>query len=186
MKWATAGGSSALTLITPTSIANTGGSASIGANGVVNANGVTSLSLNGVFSSTYTNYLLVQDQATAAGAVGQGLRLRASGADSTGSNYVYSFVSMTYTGTNYPDKSTGNSAYYAFNAPNSSIVCASTCYVQQPFVAAYTDFQCSATTYDGVWNGGGYHTLSNSYDGFTLFGSPHAQYYNISVYGLAK
>ena len=48
-----------LTLLTPASIANTGGTASIGANGTVSFTSASAISLNDVFSATYTNYQIV-------------------------------------------------------------------------------------------------------------------------------
>lgn len=77
-----------LSLITPTSIANTGGSASISSNGTVSFTSASAVSLNGTFSSTYTNYKLMIS-GTASGTTGDdlNLRLRASGSDNSTNNY---------------------------------------------------------------------------------------------------
>ena len=45
-----------LSLITPTSVAVTGGSASISSSGVVSFSAASLVSLNDIFSATYTNY----------------------------------------------------------------------------------------------------------------------------------
>ena len=74
-----------LDLITPTSIANSGGSASL-SGGSVTATSVNSISLNGVFTSTYSNYRVTVE---AVGATADALRIRfrdGTGDDST-SNY---------------------------------------------------------------------------------------------------
>ena len=73
-----------LQLISPTSIANSGGSAS-SSNGTTTFTGVSSISLNGVFSATYENYVIVA-ALTASGGANSYLRMRASGSDTT-SNY---------------------------------------------------------------------------------------------------
>jgi len=54
---ATVTGAGGLRLITPTSIANSGGSSSA-SGGAVTFTGVTSVSLNGCFTSTYANYFV--------------------------------------------------------------------------------------------------------------------------------
>ena len=82
-----------LTLVTPTSIANSGGSAS-SSNGTVTFTGVTSISLNGIFSSTYNNYQIMV-AATGSGTVRANARLRSSGSDNTTSNYYSNFSGLS-------------------------------------------------------------------------------------------
>jgi len=72
--------------ITPTSIANSGGSASA-SGGAVTFSGVTSVSLNGVFTSTYVNYRVFIDAIGSGSSVTSSLRFRASGTDNTTANY---------------------------------------------------------------------------------------------------
>jgi hypothetical protein len=74
-----------LTFITPTSIANTGGTSSIGASGTITFTGVSNISLNNVFSSTYTNYRVLLNCTSGSGNLS--IRLRSSGADNTSSVY---------------------------------------------------------------------------------------------------
>lgn len=79
---------SGLNLITPTSIAFSGGSAS-STSGVTTFTGVNSVSLNGVFSATYANYLVIVSRATFSGTGSDfRLRLRVGGADDSTSNYA--------------------------------------------------------------------------------------------------
>ena len=59
--WIGVGG---LVLITPTSTANTGGTVTV-TGGKVNVAGSSSVSLNGVFTSTHQNYLILIDSLTA-------------------------------------------------------------------------------------------------------------------------
>lgn len=79
--------SQGLYLITPSSIANSGGSASA-SGGAVTFTTVNSVSLNGIFSATYGNYFIAVS-ITAASGTGAGVqfRLRASGTDTSTSTY---------------------------------------------------------------------------------------------------
>jgi hypothetical protein len=77
-----------LVQIIPTSISNTSGTASISSKGLVTFNGVSSLSLNGVFTSTYKVYKIFwigRHSAT----TGCNMRLRASGTDNSASDHSY-------------------------------------------------------------------------------------------------
>ena len=77
-----------LTLLTPTSIVATGGSAtsSISSTGTVSFTSASTISLNDVFSTTYDNYRIIFRSTTST--TGQiKLRLRVSGSDNTTSNY---------------------------------------------------------------------------------------------------
>jgi len=77
-----------IVLITPTSIAHSSGSASINAGGSVTFSGVTSLSLNGVFSSLYDNYI-IDIRCVDDGTKQLRIRMRLAGTDnSTASSYV--------------------------------------------------------------------------------------------------
>jgi len=76
-----------LVAVAPTSIANSGGSASTTGN-TTTFTGVTSISLNGIFTSEYLNYLLIYNQITSAG-TDLFARLRVAGTDNTtASSYV--------------------------------------------------------------------------------------------------
>jgi hypothetical protein len=86
-------------MVTPTSIANSGGSASA-SGGEVTFTGVTSVSLNGVFTSTYQNYQIVIEGFCATAATNLQLRYRTSGTDNSTSNYnVQRFVVTGSSGT---------------------------------------------------------------------------------------
>jgi hypothetical protein len=82
LAWATTASASGLTLISPTSIAFTGTSASTTAGKTVFA-ACSSVSINGVFSSTYDNYFIEVAPFTQSASVMVYWRLRASGTDTT-------------------------------------------------------------------------------------------------------
>jgi hypothetical protein len=96
-----------LTLISPSTIANTSGTASIGTNGTVTFSGVSSISLNNVFSSTYENYRIV-GLITGMSTNAMLARMRASGSDNTTSNHFYGAFYVTASGSSGVDYS-GNS-----------------------------------------------------------------------------
>jgi len=76
-----------LVAIVPTSVAVGSGSATVSTNGLVTASACTSVSLNGVFSATYTNYRLTVNTTSTAGSTNMRLRLRVGGTDTTSSTY---------------------------------------------------------------------------------------------------
>ena len=81
----------ALTLITPTSIDATGGSGSILSSGAVSFTSASAISLNGVFTSTYTDYL-IKCNLTLSGSTTARFRMRLAGTDATGSNYTTQYL----------------------------------------------------------------------------------------------
>lgn len=85
-----------LQLVTPTSIANSGGSSSL-SGGAVTFTGVTSISLNGVFSSTYDTYRVILRLTAASVNNSPTIRLRSSGTDTT-ANYYYGGTAVSAIG----------------------------------------------------------------------------------------
>ncbi len=84
-----------LKLIVPTSVAATGAgsSASVSATGKVTFTSAATISVNGVFSATYDNYLAVcRATLTTGTSVLQAVRLRASGTDDTGNNITRQYL----------------------------------------------------------------------------------------------
>lgn len=185
--WASVEEPGGMTLVTPTSIASTGTSASIGANGSVTFTAVTSLSLNGVFSATYNNYMVVWR--TVAGSATNytiAVRLRASGTDASGANYVRQFAeadNTTVSATRY----TGNTWGHWGNT-SSTQRSGTTTHVYGPYLAQPTVFRAvnawgrsSAYFLDVA----GTHSVSTSYDGFTFVEVDSGGMSGVvSVYGL--
>jgi hypothetical protein len=170
-----------LVSMAPTSIAYSGTSAGINADGGVDFSAVTSLSLNGVFTSDYDNYLIVF-QATAGETVY--FRMRASGTDnSTASSYVrqqLSANSTTVSGTRITDNQGA-----AFNVAG-TLTAGSFFHIYGPYLA-----QPTATRSVNAWDSNsarindvaGTHNQSTSYDGITFTSSPTAMTGNIHVFG---
>jgi len=176
-----------LVLINPTSIANSGGSASA-SGGAVTFSAVNSVSLNGVFSSTYENYRVVYSvSASSAAAYIQG-RLRASGTDATGSDY--SWQEWYGDGTTVAAARTTSTTFfrvgYNHNSSNGSN---GTFDFFNPFAAAYTRvigvysyLNGTSTSLVGISNVGN-QTLTTSYDGLTLYPGSGTMTGTVRVYG---
>ena len=173
-----------MVLITPTSIASTGtgNSSSIGANGSVTFSSCATLSLNGVFTSEYDNYMISM-RWTSSGTSNADLRLRTSGTDAT-TNYTRQFL--------YVDSTTvqgGRAATdylvraYAYGTQRAGV----SIYLFGPNLAQPTagrtvvvDDYLSASIYEFA----GTHSTASSYDGFSfIFGGPTGTGL-VSVYGL--
>jgi hypothetical protein len=80
-----------LTLITPTSIAVTGGSGSISTNGAVSFTSASAISLNDIFSATYDTYKLISYGRSSTDADFR-VRLRISSSDNSTSNYEHQIL----------------------------------------------------------------------------------------------
>lgn len=77
-------------LIRPTSVAGTG--VTVGSDGGVDFAAATSVSVNGVFSSRFRNYLIDFELSAPADMAFIGARLRAAGVDSTANEYRYAII----------------------------------------------------------------------------------------------
>jgi hypothetical protein len=174
--------SSGLTLIIPSTISNTNGSASIATNGTVSFSAASSVSLNDVFNSTYTNYkiLLRTLHSTTSGLQ---MRLRVGGSDLSSSVYQYeTFLSGTGGITNY---TTWNTTYSA----SLSSICSLDIFT--PFTTEKTLMFANITSEFSATDVGGYVqtcTVNNttSYTGFTLLTTSGTVTGEVSVYGYNK
>jgi hypothetical protein len=84
------GTAAGLKLLTPTSVAVGSGSGSVTSTGTVTFSSASSVSLNGVFSSTYENYRIVFTTSNFSASDALSFRLRASGSDYSSANYSIS------------------------------------------------------------------------------------------------
>ena len=176
-----------LELIKPTSIASTGtgNSSSINTNGSVTFSSCATLSLNGVFSSTYDNYMIVLRFTNASGTTTLQYRLRASGTDnSTASSYVTQELTADSTSV-LGGRYTANLAYFgtAYATQRSGLVMN----VYGPFLAQPTASRSvtvgdssSAYFYDAAHT----HNQSTSYDGLTVLLSAGTISGLVCVYGM--
>jgi len=181
-----------LILLTPTSVdkTGTGSTATISTNGSVEFSACATLSLNGVFSADYDNYMVVMRQnGTGTNTWTIQYRLRASGTDnSTASSYVYQRLDADST-TISASRTTSNIWY--FSASTGSGYGGMVAQIYGPYLAQPTAFRSTnVDAYANAWlpDYAGTHNQSTAYDGFTLsvFNNNLTLSGRIAVYGMRK
>ena len=178
-----------LVQITPTSISNTNGTASIGARGTVTFNAVNSLSLNGVFTSTYKVYKIfwIGRHSTITGCL---MRLRASGTDSAAADTSYA---ATYSnGSSGPSRyiqglnsafETG-AAWDQYNQKEITLSNPTDTTYEKMFFLTWASRHSSNGYEGGVY--AGWKASTTSFDGFSLIPSAGTMLGQISVYGIRE
>jgi hypothetical protein len=185
LKWQAAAAGGGLTKIIPTSTANTGGTVST-SGGVVTATTVDSLSLNGVFSATYVNYLIVYNEFTSSGNSQTYMRLRVSGTDNTtASSYLMAGLrnGYTYTVSGYSD----TASYWTINVEQGSTYkTGQSIFIASPNVAVNTTYSSLYVGRDNAGYVGGVHNQNTAYDGFTVYPSSGTISGIFRVYGISN
>lgn len=184
-----------LYLIKPTSIASTGtgNSSSISANGSVTFSSCATLSLNGVFSADFDNYMIVcratHNATTTSSYEGLRHRFRSAGTDNaTASSYTLQGViadgtSLTSSRASYDFGALGSLAWNT-NKHNGFVS-----YIYAPFLSQPTAYRTvTAVGYLGayIYDLAGTHNQSTSYDGITMYVTAVSFTGLVSVYGLVK
>lgn len=170
---------SGLNIITATSIANSGGTATR-TNGQVTFSAVNSLSLNGIFTSTYENYQALLTL-TMSSNTNLYVRFRLAGTDSTTNIYTYQDVAAdgTSVGASRSTLTTGQFGYGDAQAITSTFY--------RPAVAVATKYQSvvarGLTTL--LWQSyTGYHDSATAYDGITIYPASGNMTGTVRFYGL--
>lgn len=172
-----------LVQVVATSVAVGSGSGSVDANGRVTFNGASTVSINGIFTSIYENYLIVFNTLHSSNSE-LNFRLRASGTDSS-ANYEWQRL-----------RATSTTVAGAYSAPGSfqlSVEASGTSYILGSFLL-FDPFKASATYYTLGTNyvtnsatigiAGGRHNVGTSYDGLTFIPSAGNITGTISIYGV--
>jgi hypothetical protein len=174
--------------MTPTSITHSGTSATINADGGVDFTAVTSLSLNGVFTSDYDNYLIVIRHRGVSGSGNQILvmRMRAAGSDASGSNYVSQELSANSTTVSSSRTASRTNAYVAH--ANADLEGGDQIHVYGPALAQPTAFRnvsfYGRSNTAAITDFASTHSLSTAYDGFNLAGNDGNGFTgNVHVFG---
>jgi hypothetical protein len=176
-----------LSLITPTSIAVTGGSGSIGATGAVSFTSASAIALNNCFSSTYKNYFIICNMQGSTYTYFN-MRLRTE-TDFTGGNYniqrslvsntVYSATRATLEGSfvQVADISADRVNHFTMNIFN-------------PNTTDSTEFRLlgnsSSSSNPAMFDTLGSLNTSTQYTGFNLIVNSQTVSGTISVYGYRK
>lgn len=177
-----------MVLITPTSIASTGtgNSSSIGANGSVTFSTCVTLSLNGVFTSLYDNYMVtIRLRNDGGNFANLSFRLRANGTDdATASSYIYQRIEVDST-TIAGVRTTGDSTFFANSGTSNRD--GAQAFIFGPALAQPTATRTiTMTGRDGgrIYDSAFTHNQSTAYDGFSIFPTGGSIEGLISVYGL--
>ena len=176
-----ANGGFGLVLVKPSTVVN----GTDNGKGTVSFTGQSTVSLNGVFNSTYTNYKVFFD-GEASGQVSLRIRFRANGADATGANYNVQEIraqAASIVTERYVNSTVGEFA----NTFTSKMAVEGIIF--NPFGANSTVYMSSVVNQNEgarAYQYSGGHTLATSYDGFTLFTSSGTATGTISVYGYNK
>ena len=160
-----------LVVMTPTSIAYSGTSASINANGSVTFSACATLSLNGVFTGDYDNYMVsIRHLGSANDALNA--RLRSSGSDASATNYVWEILradGVTVDGSRFSTQSEFRIGSIIDNLRSGLV-----CNLFGPYLAQPTAFRSVSAEPDTpsdnarIYDNAGTHSLSTSYDGLSL------------------
>ena len=172
-----------LKLIVPSSVAGSG--VSVSASGKVTFTAATSVSVNGVFDSTYDNYLVVIRHVASA-ATTLRFRMRASGTDNATAS-SYTLQRLTASGTSVTG--TRNSYDFSFGPTATSSPNGSHYYVYGPALAQPTALRSVNVDNNGsarILDGATTHNQSVSYDGISFFPSSGDVTGALTIYGLSQ
>jgi hypothetical protein len=162
-----------MVLVAPTSVdkTGTGSTATINSSGSVTFDTCTAVSLNGIFTADYDNYMIVMrlqqfnDSTTLAG------RLRVSGTDSTATT-DYNTQQLTATATSIAGARNTNEGYWRLTYSSIDYRNGQTIYLYGPKLAQPTAFRnVTVDSFSGgyIYDTAGTHELSTAYDGITVF-----------------
>jgi len=173
-------------LITPSSINFAGTSATINAGGSVTFTAVTSLSLNGVFSSAYDNYIIDMRHVASSASAAIQLRWRTGTDNSTANSYVRQQLDASST-TVFGLRSTENVTRITIT--ESARRDGTQIFVYGPNLVQPTAYRSVTVWADGgaaITDFAGTHNQSVAYTGFTLFPASGSFTGLIKVYGLVQ
>lgn len=181
------GSRAGLAKIVPSSVAVGSGTGSASALGTVTFSGCSSVSLNGVFSATYDNYLIVPDNITQSASSYMQLRLRTSGTDNTANSYWRQYILAN--STTVSAARTQGTLLDLWEA-GATFPASGQMDIQNPFTTAYTRAnyfvnQENPTT-QGFIQGSFTFNGTTSFDGFTLIPASGTITGAISVYGYTQ
>jgi hypothetical protein len=185
------GSRAGLAKIVPSSVAVGSGTGSADSLGTVTFSGVSSVSLNGIFSSTYTSYRIVLTNVISSVYTEIQGRLRVSGSNNTTSNYN---SLQTYTAINNAGAGVDKFAattYWIFANVTANGQIDSSYEIWNPNATALTQYSFThAKKYDTGDNynmiGGGIFNATTSFDGLSIIASAGTISGNVSVYGYTK
>lgn len=177
---------SGLQLVVPSSVSASTGTASVSASGKVTYSGVAILTINGCFSSTYTNYMMVMRGYLNSFDEIQ-WRFQAGGSLANGANYHRQFFGTSGTNvTSFNNASQTIGRFSTWNTDNNGLVA----WFYGPQVAARSSVRTvtggGASGAEMIW-WNNTHDLGTSYDGLVIYGDASTQLTgSLTIYGIAE
>jgi hypothetical protein len=194
--WVTIGpAASGLVPIAPTSVTVGSGTGTASTNGTVTFTGATTVLLNGIFSSTYTNYRIVFQAYGVSNANNLRARISLAGTVATAGQYTAGFEAVDYSSAAaWTYIGGGGSVHAAMGWLENGATTASALAfdIYNPAVAVKTWWNGFTTGANaGTANSGGIvmgqHEATTAYDGWQFFNSAGTNMTGtVSVYGYAK
>lgn len=174
-EWATATSANGLTLITTSAFS-----------------GSSAVNINNCFTSTYTNYKIMLVENGSAN-VAVRVRLRASGADNTSSNYSWGLSGINYSNNaGYNEAINGSiESSFKIGATGGTNECAWTADIFQPQATAITSYFGIRLSDPSTPNGyglttTGFTSVNTSYDGISIYPSSGTITGSYWIYGYQK
>ena len=176
-------------LITPTSVAKTGtgSTATINTNGSVTFSSCATLSLNGVFSADYDNYIIIMRHVGTATSTTLEGRLRSSGTDASASNYTRQYLLADSTSVTGARESTQTA--FRCGVATATQRSGDIYQIYGPFLEAPTamrNINAAGTNSAYILDAANTHSLSTSYDGFSIIPASGTLSGLVCVYGAVK
>ena len=175
--------------ITPSTVSVSGGSGSISATGAVSFTSASAISLNDVFSTSYDSYFITSTLTGSTTNAYAQLRLRVSGTDASGSDYVWGFIATNSGGTSFTLAGSGATSSNITRPSTTDSIVSLT--IGNPFLTKKTIWSGTTSYNDGATVTpaaavGGAHSLTTSYTGFSLIAASGTITGTISIYGYNK
>lgn len=157
----------------PSSIAytGTGSAAVIRSNGSVAFDTCTALSLNGVFTSSYDNYMITMRSSSNTAGAGINGRLRSAGTDSTATT-DYNFQALQASSTVISAVRSTTAGFWTLAENDDDYHNGFTMYLFGPYLAqptALRNVTVDSTSGALLLDVAGTHELSTAYDGLTIY-----------------
>lgn len=168
-------------MIAPTSVAGTGVTLS---GGKVSFTSASTVSVNGCFTAAYSNYRIVVNAKNGASADAIRIRFRAGGTDNSSGYYTHAIYTAHNGGPSRNYDANQAVGYIGWSADLSYNTIVD---VHQPFAADYTSWMTSTNGIGSnsalAGNMWGFHYVTTSYDGFTIFPGTGSYTGNLRIYG---
>lgn len=172
-----------LQLVTPSSVSGSGVSLS-GAK--ITFSAATSISVNGVFTSSYVNYLTVMRVRASVSGTLIVCNLRASGTDATAANYWHQYLAAGGSSIGAARFTAASNYRVLFASANMS---GAHVWFYGPNEAANTASKCtpgSDASGNQIYDTAATHMVSSAYDGFTFSVGSNNISGSMTVYGLSQ